>query len=873
MSAGWRWTGGAALVMAVLAGCGGSGSSEPPPGAAANSAPAPTVLLAGMFESSTIGADVTAVAGSDIKLSGLGSTDADGDALSYKWSIASKPKASRLTLASQSAGEQSVKPDVAGKYVFSLRVTDTKGAFADKKATVAIRPNAAPVANIVVTASYTGVSSTKPVQVLNIGSAVVLDASASTDPDGDVVTTTWAMTEKPAASVAALTVAGQASRFVIDVAGQYKVTARGTDPHGAYRETIYVFQASNSAPQTVVLASVTDEPGTSGASTIAAATGYVVSLDGSTSADPDGSKLAYAWTMSSKPAGSVAAVSNTLGAISQVTPDLLGDYVVKLTATDVAGAASTYITTISVKNSRPLAAITSGGNAPVALPTGPTMRLPVNTVTTLRGTASIDPDGDALSFAWSIAAKPAASAALLTGATASSVQITPDVSGTYTVLLRVTDGGGAFSEQSLNLEVGNYAPVAVADKNRMTLLTGSTATASAALSYDENGDTLSYAWAIDARPLGSLAAIAAPSSAALSFTPDLPGIYVASVTVSDGKNASIAYVTLKVLAAAATSVPLNFVPLEARYSKGLDKLVIVASNPHALKIVDPFTAATRSVILPTGVKSLSLSPDGKLAAVLHEGVVSLVDLDAGTLIRSSPTGGAQTDAFATNAGMLYLIGQTGGQWVDQAVAVIDGRTGVDRSAALGLGTWTFYGTQRGIYAPRKNKVFLMESGLSPADLKFFGIHPTTGAVTGTGDSPYHGDFPMSAPLFLSANEDILFTSSGNYFHTDTLKYAGKFTLSAAVLALSHSSDADELVLLQATGGGYPGYARTYAASYQRFVGSMFLPEGAITLPVIAAAQSYGINIFHSANGNHVALVQTGSATENAAGVQYYVTTR
>jgi hypothetical protein len=346
---------------------------------------------------------------------------------------------------------------------------------------------------------------------------------------------------------------------------------------------------------------------------------------------------------------------------------------------------------------------------------------------------------------------------------------------------------------------------------------------------------------------------------------------VASVTVSDGKTSSVAYLTLKVLASVTTNVPLSFVPLESRYSKGLDKLILTATNPNTLKIIDPFTALTKTVLLPAGVKAMNLSPDGKLAAVLHEGIVSLVDLDAALLIRSTATGGSQTDAFVTNAGMLYLIGQTGGQWVDQAVTVIDGRTGVNYNETLGLGPWIFYGTQQGIYSPIKNKVFLMESGLSPADINFFSISPATGAVTNSGDSPYHGDYNMSAPLFLSSNEDLLFTAAGTYYHTDTLKYAGKFNVTGSVLSMSHASD--ELIMLQAGYGSYPGYERTYEASYQRFVGALFLPDTAINLPVISAAQSYGISLFHSANGNHVALVQTGSATQNATGVKYYVTTR
>ena len=866
-----RLSGAAALALALLSGCGGAGSGSSAPTPPANAAPVATMLLSGMFESGG-NADVTASAGSDIMFSGAGSTDANGDTLSYKWSIVSKPETNNTLLEGDTASQLMIKPDVGGLYVINLRVSDPKGAYSDKKAQIQIKPNAAPVTNVVVTATFTGAVTTKPTQLLNVGSAVVLDAAGATDADGDVVATTWRLLERPASSTAALAVAGKTGHFVLDVAGQYKVAARGTDPLGAYSETIFVFQANNRAPQTIVLASVTPEAGTAGASTIAAATGYVVSLNGSSSTDPDGSALTYAWSMVGKPAGSAVVLGNVTASTLLVTPDVLGDYTVKMSVTDAGGATSAHVTTISVKNRRPLAAITSNAS-PVALPTGPTVRLPVQTLTTLRGTASVDADGDALTYAWSISSKPAASVTVLSSSSGATVQITPDVSGSYVVMLRVTDSGGAFSEQSMIMEVGNYAPVAVADKNRMTLLAGSIATASASLSYDENGDTLTYAWAIDARPAGSVAAIAAPSSATLSFTPDLTGTYIASVTVSDGTSNAIAYVTLRVLSSVATSVPLNFVPLEARYSKGLDKMVVTATNPNTLKIIDPFTASTKTVLLPTGIKAINLSPDGKLAAVLHEGIVTLVDLEAAVLVRSTATDGSQTDAFVTDAGMIYMIGQTGGQWVDQAVGVIDGRTGVNHSATLGMDTWRFYGTQRGIYAPRKNKVFLMEFGLSPADIKYFSIAPGTGKVSGSGDSPYHGDYSMSTPLFLSGNEDLLFTSSGNYFHTDTLKYAGKFTLTNSVLSMSHSSDAGELVMLQAGNGSYPGYERTYQANYQRFVGALFLPDTPINLPVIDTAQSYGINIFHSANGNHVALVQTGSAAQNATGVKYYVTSR
>jgi hypothetical protein len=865
-----RWAGATALVMAMLGGCGGGGSSGPvaPP----NAAPAASVLLAGVVDAGGAdGADVTASAGSELVLNATGSSDADGDVLTFKWTIVSKPPTSALTLASDSAMVQTVRPDVGGMYVIKVRVTDTKGAFNEKQAKVMIRDNVAPVTNILVTATYLAQTTTKPTQFLNVGSSIVLDASGSTDADGDVVTTTWTLTDKPAASAAALSTDGRTSHFTTDVAGVYKIRARGTDPKGAYSETIYTFDANNRAPQTVVINTVSAAAGESGAATVSAATGYMVALNGAGSSDPDGGALTYAWSVTSKPATSAALLTSATGPASQITPDVLGTYVVKMTVTDVAGAASTYVTTIAVTNRRPLATISSNAT-PVSLPTGPSIRMPVNTVLTLRGTGSVDADGDALVYAWSMTSKPAGSAAALSSSSASTVQLTPDLSGSYVVLLRVTDSAGAYSERSLVIDVGNYAPVAVVDKNRVTILSGAAIAASAGLSYDEDGDALTYQWTIDARPVGSVATIAAPAASALAFTPDLAGTYVAAVTVSDGKSSSVAYVNIKVLSSVASSVPLNFLPLQARYSKGLDKLVVVATNPNALKIIDPFTAAIKTVLLPVGVKSMNLSPDGKLAAVLHEGIVSLVDLDAATLIRSTSTGGAQTDAFLTNAGMIYMIGQTGGQWVDQAVGVIDGRTGTNLSATLGLGSWVFYGTQYGIYAPLKNKVFLMSQGLSPADIDYFTLSPTTGAVTSSGDSPYHGDYNMSTPLFLSGNEDLLFTSSGNFFRTDTLKYAGTFGLTGAILSMSHSSDADEALVMQSTYDPWT-YQATYTTSYLRFTGALFLPEAAISLPVIDSAQSYGLGIFHSANGNHVALVQTGSSQQNGNGAKYYVTTR
>jgi len=359
-----RWASAAALALAVLSGCGG-GSSDAP--AANNTPPVVAVMMSGMVDPGTGGADVSASAGSILTVSASGSTDADGDVLSFKWTLVSKPATSNLVLAGDTAAQLSIKPEVAGTYVVSLRVTDSKGAYVEKKATVLVRDNAAPVTNVAVSVSYTGPVTTKASQQLNIGSSVVLDASTSTDAEGDVVTTGWTLIEKPAASAAALITDHASARFVADVAGVFKVRARGTDPLGASSDVVYVFEAKNSAPSTLVLASVNT-------TNINVAQGYIVSLNGAWSYDPEGTALTYAWTLDT-PAGSSATLGSNNGTTAQLQPDMLGEFVVKLVATNANGVATTYTTTISVTNRRPLAFITSATN-PIALPTGPAIRLP-----------------------------------------------------------------------------------------------------------------------------------------------------------------------------------------------------------------------------------------------------------------------------------------------------------------------------------------------------------------------------------------------------------------------------------------------------------------------------------------------------------------
>lgn len=870
---------GAAFLLAVLlAGCGGGGGdSAPPVQAVQNRAPVAALSLAGQLTSAAGTGDAATSTGADVKFDAGASADPDGDALTFSWSLVSKPASSNADIKG-TAASITWKADVAGTYVASVRVTDAKGAYADKQATIIVTGNAAPVTSVAVSASYSAVPTVAAVRTVTVGASILLDGAGTKDADGDAVVTSWDLMERPAASKAGLAIDATTARLNTDTAGVYKVRARATDPKGAYSETVYPFEAVGSVPQVVVVTSVDmSVPLNAGTTTVAGTTGYLMSLSGAGSTYTGDGALSYAWTLVSKPAGSTTSLDSATGPFAHMTPDVLGDYTVKLLVTAPTGASSSYTTVVSVKNRRPVAAI--GTNAtPVALPSGPTLRLPANTTVTLRGTGSVDADGDALTYLWTLVSKPVGSAAVLASNNLSSTTLTTDLSGSYQIVLRVTDPSGAYSEQTLTVASGNAAPVAVVDKSTMSVIAGVASTASAGLSYDDDGDTLTYSWALDAKPAASAATVSS-TAAALSFTPDIAGTYVASVTVSDGKASSTAYVTIKALSGTVTTTTLSFAPLYSRYSRGLDRLVLVSTGPDLLSIVDPFTGVLRQVPLPGRAKALTLSQDGKLAAVLLEGVVSLVDIDSATLLHSSATGGSQTEVFVTNAGVVYMTGQTGGQWISSSISVIDGKTGLDVSATLGLGysSGYFYGTMHGIYSPVKRKAFALSEGLSPVDISYFTLD-ANGKVATSGDSPYHGDYAMSGPLFLSANEDLVFTGQGTYFRTDTLTYVGKLGMTGTVASLSHSAAADEAIVTGSTGtyGYYNGvysYQYTYEASYHRFTGPLLFAGADVALPSIGGSQSYGVAVFHSANDNHVALVQTGGAASTATGLKYYVVLR
>jgi hypothetical protein len=130
-------------------------------------------------------------------------------------------------------------------------------------------------------------------------------------------------------------------------------------------------------------------------------------------------------------------------------------------------------------------------------------------------------------------------------------------------------------------------------------------------------------------------------------------------------------------------------------------------------------------------------------------------------------------------------------------------------------------------------------------------------------------------MFLAGDESLLFTRFGTYFRTSDLVYAGQLQGFSVMHGMSHSASRQEALVLQgmpSSSNQYP-YPPDYPAAYKRYSGPLLFPDADLPLPKLNGAQAYGMKIFHSGNGSHVVLVQTGSSAQDAAGVSYFVIVR
>lgn len=318
----------------------------------------------------------------------------------------------------------------------------------------------APVAAFTLSSTYLGIG---------------VDASATTDADGNLATYAWNFGDGTSA-------AGPTATHTYAAAGTYTVTLTATDATlltGALSKTVTV--APNQAP-TASFTPTMDH--------------LALTADASASRDTDGSVSSYAWDFGD---GSTAT-----GATAAHTYAAPGDYTVRLTVTDNDGLTGTTTRTVTA-SARP-------NQAPVAAFTSTTDFLAL----AVDATGSSDADGTVALYAWDFGDGTTGSGATATHTYASA--------GTFTVALTVTDDAGATATTSRAVTVvANRAPTAAFT----TTVADLRVTADGSGSADPDGTVASYAWDFGDGTTGSGATATHDYASA--------GTYTVTLTVADDR--------------------------------------------------------------------------------------------------------------------------------------------------------------------------------------------------------------------------------------------------------------------------------------------------------------------------------------------------
>ena len=469
------------------------------------------------------GPDQTVSVGTTVQLNGAGSTDVDGDSLTYHWSFLSVPAGSSATLSSTTIVNPTFVADIPGNFVVQLIIND--GTVDGTPSTVTIgNQDIAPVANA------------GPAQTVSLGAQVTLDGSGSTDSDNKPLTYQWALLSAPAGSTAALAQPTSPNPyFTADLAGNYVAQLIVNDGFLSGLPSTVTISTSHSVPvanpgpnQTVIV-------------------GATVQLSGDASSDVDGYPLTYRWAILSQPTGGTAVLSNSTVADPTFVANAVGTYVAQLIVND--GVFDSPPATVTITANPP--------NQPPVVNAGPnqSITLPVNTVT-LNGTATDDGQPNhTLTISWSVVSGPGT--VTFSSSSTAVAQATFSAAGTYVLQLSADDSQYTTNSQTtvtVNPAV-NQPPVVNAGPNRTISEPATTVTLNGTATDDglPNG-TLITTWTQVSGP--ATVTFSSPNAPVTQAIVSAEGVYVLKLTASDTQLSTSATVTITVLPASANQAPV-----------------------------------------------------------------------------------------------------------------------------------------------------------------------------------------------------------------------------------------------------------------------------------------------------------------------------
>ena len=439
--------------------------------------------------------------------------------------------------------------------------------------------------------------------------------------------------------------------------------------------------------------------------------GTTVQLTGAGSSDPEGGALSYAWTFTSRPAGSAAAFNNSTFASPTFFADRKGTYEAQLIVTDGG--------TPPLASAPDTVQITATNRAPVAVADSYSVAQDATLNIAAAGVLANDSDADGDALSASLGTNVTHGA--LTLSADGGFVYTPSVgySGPDAFTYRANDGASDSNTVTVSINVTstptNQPPVANAGTNQsaavgqLVQLSGSC--------IDVDGDTTTRTWSFASRPAGSNASLSSTTILNPTFTPDLPGSYQPQLVCNDG-HVDSAPSTVTITAASSTitltlASPLaavngavnGTITLSTAAPAGGVQVTLASSNTGFATVApSPVTiaaGATTGAFTVTGVAvgsaTITGSATGYAAGTVDIGVTAnvialgFVAMAPGqtqafsvTLATPAPAGGVTIALTSGNTGVVTVPGSV----VIPAGAIVPAANPVATGVASGLATIT-----------------------------------------------------------------------------------------------------------------------------------------------------------------------------------------
>lgn len=346
-----------------------------------------TVLITASTENlaptTDAGVDQNVMTGTNVTLDGSASSDANSDDLTYRWSFISIAADSSARLSNPTAVKPTFTADSDGTYILELIVNDgTIDSSTDRVSITASSANSAPKA-------YAGDN-----QNVNTSTNVTLDGSKSSDANGDSLTYKWLLVSSPdMIDVSLSSTTAVRPTFSADRDGLYVFSLIVDD--GKVKSTVdrvnITASAANSAP---VAHNISYQDTHRPAAYYPGDEIYLVA----DASDANSDDLEYIWTFL-RPPESTARILDSQGHsdLVQFTPDVPGEYVIKVTADDGSVRSNTVSLVLEIESDR--------NQRPVA-DAGPDIVVNASDTARFDGGSSFDSDGDELTYRWTLISVP-----------------------------------------------------------------------------------------------------------------------------------------------------------------------------------------------------------------------------------------------------------------------------------------------------------------------------------------------------------------------------------------------------------------------------------------------------------------------------------